>query len=142
MQTRLKKTTLAVLPVVGLLLTAPVTSAHDTWRDYTEHSAVHRDLNRAHARQHQQLNAQYDRAMRRLARQEREAKDRAYWHYDGNIYDPGYRAQIARIERQYAYKRAQVARNLGWEHREGHQDLNTMHRDYHEYNVDNRHYRV
>lgn len=135
MQTRLKKTTLAAFPVAGLLLTAPVTFAHDTWQGYTEHNAVHRDLNRAHTRQHQRLNAQYDRAMRRLAQQEREAKDRVYWHYDGNISDPDYQARIARVERRYAHKRAQVARNLGREHRAGHQDLNTIHRDYRGYGV-------
>jgi hypothetical protein len=53
MKIHLKKTTLAVLPLAGLLWTAPMVSAHD------EHQAVHEGLNAEHQAEHQDLNAEH-----------------------------------------------------------------------------------
>jgi hypothetical protein len=61
------------------------------------------------------LNEKYDKAMRRLERQEYEAKAKAYRKSQG---DPSrYREQMAKIERKYEQKRYKVERNTAKEHR-------------------------
>jgi hypothetical protein len=54
----------------------------------------------------------YNKAMNRLARQEREAQEKAYRRYEGNRNDPRFRERLAEIDRKYDQKRYQVERNL------------------------------
>jgi hypothetical protein len=61
------------------------------------------------------LDAKYDKAMRRLDRQEYEAKQKAYRKADGNPYR--YRDRMAEIDRKYDKKRYQVERNTTNEYR-------------------------
>jgi hypothetical protein len=55
------------------------------------------------------LNEKYDKAMRRLDRQEAEARAKAYRKSDGNPYR--YRERLAEIDRKYDHKRYKVERN-------------------------------
>jgi len=50
--------------------------------------------------------------MSRLARQKREAQEKAYRHYESNRRDPRFRKRLAEIDRRYDRKRHQVERNL------------------------------
>lgn len=61
------------------------------------------------------LDAKYDKAMRRLDRQEYEAKQKAYRKADGNPYR--YRERMAGIDRKYDQKRYQVERNTAKDYR-------------------------
>jgi hypothetical protein len=54
----------------------------------------------------------YNKAMNRLARQEREAQGKAYRRYEGNRSDPRFRERLSEIDRRYDRKRYQVERNL------------------------------
>jgi hypothetical protein len=61
------------------------------------------------------LNEQYDKAMRRLDRQEYEASTKAYRKSYG---DPSrYSEQMAKIDRKYGYKRYKVERNTARDYR-------------------------
>jgi len=60
--------------------------------------------------------------MHRLDRQEREAQEKAYRKYGGNINDPRYRERLEEIDRKYDYKRGKVERNLRKEHDRFHRD--------------------
>jgi hypothetical protein len=51
-------------------------------------------------------------AMTRLARQEREAREKAARRYEGDRRDPRYRERLSEIDRKYDHKRYQVRRNL------------------------------
>lgn len=61
------------------------------------------------------LDGKYDKAMRRLDRQEYEAKAKAYRKSNGNSWR--YRERMAEIDRKYDQKRYQVERNTAKEHR-------------------------
>jgi hypothetical protein len=50
----LQKITLTVLPLAGLLFTAPLTFAHEGW----EHGRVHNELNEEHQEGHEALDAE------------------------------------------------------------------------------------
>ena len=63
------------------------------------------------------LEAKYEKAMRRLDRQEREALDKAYRKYRGDQSHPGYRERLAKIQRKYSHKRDKVERNTAKEYR-------------------------
>lgn len=63
------------------------------------------------------LEYKYDKAMRRLDRQEREAVDKAYRKYRGDQSHPGFRKRLAKIQRKYDHKRAKVERNTAKEYR-------------------------
>jgi hypothetical protein len=78
---------------------------------------------------------QYDKAMKRLAREERQAREQAYREYNGNTAAPLYLGRIAEIERTYAEKRAKVERRaaqqqaqetdaVAQEHENSHNDWN------------------
>ena len=54
----------------------------------------------------------YSKAMNRLARQERDARAKAYRRYEGDRRDPRFRERLAEIDRRYDQKRYQVERNL------------------------------
>lgn len=81
-----------------------------------------RDYEQAHERKHEQLEYKYDKAMRRLDRQEREAQEKAYRKYGGNINDPRYQERLGEIDRKYDHKREKVERNLRKEHGRFHRD--------------------
>jgi hypothetical protein len=55
MPTHLKKITLTVLPLAGLLFAAPLTFAHDSGG---EHGRVHDELNAEHQEGHEALDAE------------------------------------------------------------------------------------
>ena len=55
MPTNLKKITLTILPLAGLLLTAPLTFAYDGWG---EHGRVHNELGEEHEEGHEALDAE------------------------------------------------------------------------------------
>jgi len=61
------------------------------------------------------LDAKYDKAMRRLDRQESEARAKAYRKSKGNPYR--YREQMAKVDRKYDHKRYKVERNTAKDYR-------------------------
>lgn len=63
------------------------------------------------------LEAKYEKAMRRLDRQEREALEKADRKYRGDRSHPGYRERLDKIQRKYAHKRDKVERNTANEYR-------------------------
>src|ERR1051325_1131998 len=113
--TMLKKTALfAALPLVAGLWLTPVASAHDSyWRHRRQpawsYSAPHhrslRYRDESSWRYRSEESWKYNKAMSRLARQEREARAKAYRRYDGNGHDPRYQERLAKIDRRYDYKR-------------------------------------
>jgi hypothetical protein len=132
MRTQLKIGIAALLSSVTGLWLAPMGHAYEP---YDSPSRVHREehqlLHEEHRLQHAQLQKEYDRAMDRLARQERAAQKRAYRRYGGDTADPRYRRLMAAIDRKYDRKRAQVERQLAREHRGGHQELAREHKAFH-----------
>ena len=60
MKTTLKKTTLAVLPLAGLLWLTPVASAHDDWNDDWQHRQFHEELGEQHEAGHEALGAEHE----------------------------------------------------------------------------------
>ena len=83
---------------------------------------VYRDLKEDHERKHEKLEHKYDKAMRRLDRQEREAEEKAYRKYGGNTADPRYQETQRKIDQKYDHKRDKVERNTRKEHKEYHYD--------------------
>jgi hypothetical protein len=65
------------------------------------------------------LEAKYEKAMRRLDRQEREALDKADRKYRGDRSHPGYRERLATIQRKYSHKRDKVEHNTAKEYQKG-----------------------
>jgi hypothetical protein len=55
--------------------------------------------------------------MSRLDRQEREAREKAYRKYRGDVSHPQYREQMGKIDQKYAHKREKVERNTAKEYR-------------------------
>lgn len=128
MKTPLKMTLAAALPLVSLLWMAPPVVAYDThrsqehrrsWSDSPSYRASsghptnwerrHRDGSSwEYGKKHQK----YNKAMNRLSRQEREAREKAARRYEGNLRDPRYRERLSEIDRRYDQKRYQVKRNL------------------------------
>ena len=113
----LRKTTLTVLPLAGLLWTAPVVSAHD------EHQAVHEGLNAEHQAEHQELNAEH-----RAEHQELNAEHRAAHEL------PMTRRQHRRLHRRLAREHRAEHQWLNAEHQAEHEELNAEHQDYHDFN--------
>src|SRR5712691_10956591 len=116
MQTYLKKTTLAVLPLAGMLFTTPIVSAHD---EYQEHRAEHQSLTAEHQAEHQDLNAEH----------RAEHQDLNAAHQEAHEF-PMTRRQHRRLHRQL--ERAHRAEHQ--DHNAEHQDLNAQHQDYHDFN--------
>jgi hypothetical protein len=56
--------------------------------------------------------------MNRLERQEREAREKAYRKYGGNVADSRYRERQREIAEKYAHKRDKVERNTAKERAE------------------------
>jgi hypothetical protein len=65
----------------------------------------------------ERLDDKYAKAMRRLDRQEYEAREKVYRKYRGNTSHPKYREQMAKISRKYDHKREKVERNTAKEYR-------------------------
>jgi len=120
MQTYLKKTTLAVLPLAGMLFTAPIVSAHD---EYQEHRAEHEYLNAEHQAEHEDLNATH-----RAEHEELNAEHEAAHQY------PMTARQHRRLHRRLNAEHRAEHQDLNAEHQAEHQDLNTQHQDYHDFN--------
>src|SRR5712692_2983707 len=120
MQTYLKKTTLAVLPLAGMLFTTPIVSAHD---EYQEHRAEHQSLNAEHRAEHQDLNAEHQAEHQDLNAAHREAHEQ-----------PMTRRQHRRLHRQLERAHRAEHQDLNAEHQAEHQDLQHQHQDYHDFN--------
>jgi|SRR5581483_5935317 len=126
MKTPIKTTLAFVLPLASLLWMAPPASAHDNYyrhRHSWSESYRHPYTGRYGRWQRPQSYGstwgygknrwKYDKAMNRLARQEREARAKAYRRYEGNGNDWRYRRRLAEIDRKYDHKRGKVERNWG-----------------------------
>ena len=64
---------------------------------------------------------------------EREAEEKAYRKYDGNVQDPRYREAQRKIDQKYDHKRGKVEGNLGKDHRKYHdrrEDANGSYRNW------------
>ena len=79
-----------------------------------------RDFERAHENEHENLEHKYDKAMRRLDRQEREAEENLRRKYGANTNNPEYLEKQQKIDQKYDYKRGKVERNTRKEHDEYH----------------------
>jgi hypothetical protein len=130
MRTHEKTALVAALSLAGGLWLTPMAFAHDDY--YNRSSHRYTDSYRGYygndwqRGERAELHHKYDKAMNRLARQEREAREKAYRKYGGDRSDPRYRERLAEIDRKYDQKRWQVERNTGKERRE----LSREYRDY------------
>jgi hypothetical protein len=130
MRTPLKTTLAAALPLVSLLWLTPPAVAHDSYRSHEHRRSWsesyrhpytgrysdwerYRGYNRSG--RYGENQRKYSKAMDRLARQERQARTRAYRRYgEGEISDRRYQRRLAEIDRKYDYKRDKVERNWGY----------------------------
>jgi hypothetical protein len=128
MRTPLQMSLVAALPLASLLWMTPPAVAHDSYRSH-EHrrswsesyrnpragrytgSQRYRGYNSS--REYGKNQRKYDKAMNRLARQESEARAKAYRRYEGERRAPGYRERLGKIDRKYDHKRDKVERNWG-----------------------------
>lgn len=94
----------------------------DTY-DNRSHREVHRDIEH----DANQVEQKYDKGMRRLDRQEAEAREKATRRFGGNTADPHYQEQLDKIDRKYDHKREKVD-NL---RNKGYRKLDREHDDYH-----------
>ena len=86
----------------------------DFYRD-DSYRATHRHYK--YERRQAKLEHKYNKAMRRLDRQERNALDHAYRKYHGDTSHTGYRERVAKIDRKFDHKRFKVERNIGKDYR-------------------------
>ena len=128
MRTHVKTTLMAALPLASLLWITPPAAAHDShryegyrrsWSEayrhpyagrYRDRERYQRDNSSWRYGKNQQ---KYNKAMRRLDRQEREARAKTYRRYDGDRSDPRYQERVTEIDRRYDHKRHKVERNWG-----------------------------
>lgn len=80
--------------------------------DNRSHGEVHRDIERDANRVEQK----YDKGLRRLDRQEAEAREKAARKFGGDTADPRYQERLDKIDRKYDHKREKVdnLRNKGY----------------------------
>jgi hypothetical protein len=128
----LKTALLVVPPLATVLWMTPLASAHDDYRYHERRPAWssaapyrHFDSSRypdwygrdrydyGRSQAYGENRWKYNKAMDRLARQEREAREKAYRKYGGNLHDSRFREQLAEIDRKYDHKRDKVERNWG-----------------------------
>ncbi|MGE0823239.1 MAG: hypothetical protein AB7G75_29450 [Candidatus Binatia bacterium] len=129
MRTHVKTALVAALPLASLLWITSPAVAHDSHRHDGQRRSWSESYRHPHAshyrgwERHQGYNSswghgknqqKYNKAMRRLDRQEREARAKAYRRYDGDRRDPHYRERLAEIDRKYDHKRHKVERNWGY----------------------------
>jgi hypothetical protein len=129
MKTPLKMTITAALPLASLLWMTPPAVAYDmhhsqehrrSWSDSSSYRAPFYGRSTGWERHHRDRSSwdygkkhqKYSKAMHRLSRQEREAREKAARRYEGDRRDPRYRERLAEIDRKYDQKRYQVRRNL------------------------------
>ncbi|MBM4259287.1 MAG: hypothetical protein FJ147_25725 [Deltaproteobacteria bacterium] len=91
--------------------------------DNRSHGQVHRDIERDADR----VERKYEKGMRRLDRQEQEAREKAARRFGGNTSDPRYQDRLGEIDRKYDHKRNKVD-NL---RDKGHRNLDRGHDRYH-----------
>ena len=123
MKIPLKMTLVAALPLASLLWLTPPAVADDGYRHYRHRPAWSESYRQPYSDRYNTWeqrrsygpswqyggNSQkYNKAMNRLARQEREAQEKAYRRYEGNRNDPRYREHLAEIDRKYDHKRNKV----------------------------------
>ena len=84
---------------------------------YTNDSYRETDRRYQYDNRRARLEHKYNKAMRRLAREEQRALERAYNKYNGNTSHPGYRERLADIDRKFEHKRFKVERNIGKDYR-------------------------
>ena len=92
--------------------------------DNRSHGQVHRDIERDSNR----VEHKYEKGMRRLDRQEQEAREKAARRFGGNTSDPRYRERLDDIDRKYDHKRDKVE-NL---RNRGYRKLDRGHDSYHQ----------
>jgi hypothetical protein len=129
MRKALKTTLIAALPLVSLLWVAPPAVAGDGYRSHGPrrswsesyrgpYSGQYRDWERRQGYdspwRYGKNQRKYNKAMRRLERQEREARARAYRRYEDSGSDRRYRRRLNEIDRRYDHKRHKVERNWGY----------------------------
>ena len=127
MRTPLKTSIAAALPLASLLWMTPPAIAHDSYRSHEHRRSWSEPYRHPYAgrytgweryrgynssRRYGENQWKYNKAMNRLARQEREARTKAYRRYEGDRRDPRYRERLAQIDRRYDHKRYKVERNL------------------------------
>ena len=80
--------------------------------DNRSHREVYRDLEHDATR----VEENYDKGLRRLDRQEQEAREKAARRFGGNAADPQYHESLDKIDRKYDHKREKVdnLRNKGY----------------------------
>lgn len=112
MRTPLKMTLALAIPFASLLWVTPPAAARD-YHSYGQGYSRSDSYRPSYTRRYNGKNRwKYNKAMNRLARQEREARARAYRRYDGDSSDQRYRQRLAEIDRRYDHKRDKVDRNL------------------------------
>jgi len=79
-----------------------------------------RDFERTHENEHENLEYKYDKAMRRLDRQEREAEEKLQRKYGADTNNPEYLEKQRKIDQKYDHKQEKVERNTRKEHNEYH----------------------
>lgn len=92
--------------------------------DNRSHGEVHREIERDADRVEQK----YGKGLRRLDRQEQEAREKAARRFDGNMSDPRYQESLDKIDRKYDHKREKVD-NL---RNKGYRKLDHEYDDYHQ----------
>ena len=128
MRTPLKTTLALAIPFASLLWMTPPAVAHDygyrqpygqrhSWYDSRRPYGQRRSWYDSHRysypnRYSGENRWKYNKALSRLARQEREARAKAYRRYEGNDNNQRYRERLAEIDRRYDHKRDKVDRNL------------------------------
>ena len=123
MRTPLKTTLALAIPFASLLWMTPPAVAHDynyrqpygqrhSWYDSHRPAYSGRYGDSYRSRYSGENRWKYNKAMSRLARQEREARAKAYRRYEGNYNNQRYRERLAEIDRRYDHKRDKVDRNL------------------------------
>ncbi len=129
MRTPLKTTLAAAFSLVSLLWMTPLANAHDSYRHHEHRRSWSQPYHYPQAGRysgwgryqggnsswrHGENQRKYSKAMNRLARQEREARAKAYRRYEGDRRDPRFNERLADIDRKYEHKRGKVERNWGY----------------------------
>ena len=91
--------------------------------DNRSHREVHRDIEH----NAEQTERKYEKGLRRLDRQEQEAREKAAQRFGGNPADPHYQESLEKIDRKYDHKREKVDKLR----EKGSRKLDREHEDYH-----------
>lgn len=129
MKTPLRTTLRVALSLTSLLWLTPPASAHDGYRSHEHRRSWSEPYRYPYAGRYSgwerrqgddsswrygNNHRKYNKAMDRLARQEQEARAKAYRRHGGDYRDPRYRERLNDIDRKYDHKRDKVERNWGY----------------------------